>query len=97
MAALVAPSKATYNNTFMKTVLNILCVTLTQADTKVAVLLWLERFERYVKFLMILSETWKTRHINHYNLVQRRFSEALTFAFTFLFNEIHSNNNRPPQ
>ena len=69
VAALVAPSKATYNNTFMKTVLNILCVTLTQADTKGSVLLWLERFERYVKFLMILSETWKTKHINHYNLV----------------------------
>lgn len=41
---------------------------------------------------MIVSETWKSRNISHYNVVQRKFSEAITFAFAFLFHEIHSTN-----
>lgn len=76
----------------MKNTMNLLCITLAQADTKQLVQHWLERFERYVKFIMIVSETWKTKNLNYYNIVQRRFTEQITFAFTFLFHEIHTSN-----
>jgi len=77
----------------MCNILNMLCIALTQSDTKQLVLLWLERFERFTKFLMIVSESWKSRMVNTlYNTYQRKFTEAITFAITFLFHEIHASN-----
>lgn len=49
---------------FMWNILNMLCIGVTQADTKHQVSLWLERFERFTKFVMIVSESWKSRLVS---------------------------------
>lgn len=48
----------------MWNILNMLCIGVTQADTKHQVSLWLERFERFTKFVMIVSESWKSRLVS---------------------------------
>lgn len=48
----------------MRSILNMLCIVLTQSDTPSLVQQWLDRFERFVKFLMIVSESWKSRMVN---------------------------------
>ena len=49
--------------------------------------------ERFIKYVMIVSETWKSRMVSTiYNNYQRKFSEVITFAFAFLFHEIHATN-----
>lgn len=81
----------------MWNIMNMLCIALTQSDTKQLVTLWLERFERFTKFLMIISESWKSRHIaTLYNQYQRKFIDVLTFALAFLFHEIHAKNRGSP-
>ncbi len=77
----------------MWNILNMLCIALTQSDTKQLVQLWLDRFERFTKFLMVVSESWKSRMINTlYNNYQKKFSDVITFALAFLFHEIHATN-----
>lgn len=81
----------------MRTILNMLCIVLTQSDTPQLVQQWLDRFERFVKFLMIVSESWKSRMVNTiYAGYQRKFSEVITFALAFLFHEIHSKHRGSP-
>mmetsp|Transcript_10521 Transcript_10521/g.10593 ORF Transcript_10521/g.10593 Transcript_10521/m.10593 type:complete len:342 (+) Transcript_10521:1526-2551(+) len=80
----------------MNSILNLLCIALTQADTKSLIQVWLERIERYIKYLMIVSETWKSRHIKNYNQVQKKFQDTITYALTFLFHEVHSSNKFSP-
>jgi hypothetical protein len=81
----------------MWNILNMLCIALTQSDTKQLVQLWLDRFERFTKFLMVVSESWKSRLVTTvYTTNQRKFSEVITFAISFLFHEIHANNRYSP-
>ncbi len=78
----------------MKVILNLLCIALTQSDTKGQVQDWLDKFEKFLKYIMILSETWKSRLVTTvYNNYQKKFSDCITFAFTFLFHEIHHTNS----
>jgi hypothetical protein len=47
----------------MWNIMNMLSIALTQSDTVQLVTLWLERFECFTKFLMIISEKWKSRYV----------------------------------
>lgn len=77
----------------MWNIVNMLCIALTQSDTKQLVQLWLDRFEKFTKFLMIVSETWKSRLVTTvYNQNQQKFIDVITFALAFLFHEIHAKN-----
>jgi len=88
-----SPSSGNLNilpeNTFMKAILNMACLAITQADTKELLCTWLDRLERFIKFVIVISETWKSRHLQHYNGIQKKFAETVSYAFTFLFREIH--------
>ncbi len=59
--------------------------------------MWLERFERFTQFLMLVSEGWKTTNVaTVYNVYQKRLAEVITFAIAFLFNEIHAKKRASP-
>lgn len=57
--------------------------------------IWLDRLERFVKHLIIVSEVWKSKNAQNYSLVQKRIAEAIAFAFAFLFHEV--NNTGTPK
>ena len=81
----------------MWNILNMLCIGVTQSDTKNQVTKWLERFENFTKFLMIVSESWKSRLVSSvYQTYQRRFADVITFALAFLFHEIHATKRSSP-
>ena len=92
-----APQVETPQNreSFMGSMLSMLCIVVRQADTPHLVQLWLDRFERFIKLLMVVSESWKSRMVSTlYSSYQRKFTEVITFGLSFLFHEIHSKNGR---
>jgi len=79
----------------MKALMNILCITIEQTDNIMYTQLWLNRFERFVKHLLIVSElsmtdAHKSKNEQQFASVQRKFAEAVAFAFAFLFHEVNS-------
>ena len=91
----------------MRALMNIICISIEQTDTKLLTQIWLDRLERYVKLLLIVSENWRSKNEQHYNQVQKRIAEAISFAFAFLFHEVNNigtpkshqntNTNNSPQ
>ena len=79
----------------MKALINIICITLEQTDTLDLTYLWLDRLERFIKHVIIVSELWRTKNAQHYSLVQRRIAEGIAFVFAFLFYEV--NNTGTPK
>ena len=57
--------------------------------------MWLNRLERFVKHLFIVSEVWKSKNEQLYSQVQKKIAEAIAFAFAFLFYEV--NNTGTPK
>ena len=53
----------------MKALMNIMCITLTQADTCQMTYVWLDRLERFVKHLIVVSEVWKNKNEQFYGQV----------------------------
>jgi hypothetical protein len=79
--------------TFMQNIINLLCIGSLQSDSISNLQVWLDRLERLTKFLILASETWKSTNLALYNQVQKKFSESITFAITFLFNEIQAQKS----
>jgi hypothetical protein len=79
--------------TFVQTIINLLCIGSSQSDSVSTLQVWLDRLERLTKFLILASETWKSANLPLYNQVQKKFSESITFAITFLFNEIQAQKS----
>jgi hypothetical protein len=46
----------------MKALMNIICITIEQTDSNEHTYIWLDRLERYVKHLLIVSEIWKNKN-----------------------------------
>jgi hypothetical protein len=76
------------SDTFVQNIVNIISIGAAQSDSVVTLSVWLDRLERFTKLLILVSEVWKSSNLNFYNFYQRKFSETITFAITFLFNEI---------
>ena len=53
----------------MKALLNIITITISQCDSKDLTKIWLDRLERYVKYLLIVSEVWKTKNEQYFGQV----------------------------
>ena len=53
----------------MKALINIICITIEQTDTKELTRVWLDRLERLVKHLIIVSELWKSKNEQFYSQV----------------------------
>ena len=85
----------TIEQTFMKALMNIICITIEQTDTSQQTYQWLDRLERFVKHLLIISEVWKSKNEQYYAQVQKKMAEAIAFAFAFLFHEV--NNTGTPK
>ena len=62
-------SSGLVDQTFMKSLLNILCITIEQTDTLNLTYLWLDRLERFVKHIIIVAELWRTKNAQYYSLV----------------------------
>jgi hypothetical protein len=46
----------------MKALINILCLTINQTDLKDVTAVWLDRLERFVKLLLIVSANWTNKN-----------------------------------
>lgn len=51
----------------MKALMNIICITIEQTDTNMQTYIWLDRLERFVKHLIIVSEVWKSKNAQNYS------------------------------
>lgn len=47
----------------------------------------INRFERIMKFVMIISQTWKSKNAPNYDTAQKRLSNSLIFGLTMLYRE----------
>lgn len=74
----------------MKAMMNLICLAISQAFNKELTVLWLDRLERFVKQLLLVSEAWKLKTDSYNTNVQRKIAEQVSFAFTFLFHEVHN-------
>jgi len=61
-----ASAASSQDSTFMKSLMNIICITINQTDTSDQTSLWLGRLERFVKLLLIVSETWKVKNETYF-------------------------------
>jgi hypothetical protein len=52
--------------------------------------LWLKRLESFVKFLILISQSWKKVNSPYYDFCQNKFAGVITYAITFLYNEIQA-------
>ena len=77
----------------MQNIINLICISCSQCDSVQNLQVLLDRLERFTKFLILVSETWKSTNLDFYNQLQKRFSESITFAITFLFNEIQAQKS----
>ena len=76
--------------TFMTALMNLICLAISQAYSKELTVVWLDRLESFVKQLLAVSEAFKGRQDSYYASVQRKLAEQVSFAFTFLFHEVHN-------
>ena len=74
----------------MRSLMNIICISIEQTDTKLLTQVWLDRLERFVKLLFVVSENWRSKNMDHYNQVQKKIAETISFAFAFLFHEVNN-------
>ena len=74
----------------MKALMNIICLAISQSYNKDLTIVWLDRLERFVKQLLIVSEAWKLKTDSYNSSVQKKIAEQVSFAFTFLFHEVHN-------
>jgi hypothetical protein len=79
-----------FENTFIKALMNLICITLEMSDTKNLYNIWLNRLERYVQYLIIISEKWTFKNDQYFATVQEKITETVSFAFAFLFHEINN-------
>ena len=70
--------------------MNIICISIEQTDTKPLTQIWLDRLERYVKLLLVVSENWRSKNEQQYSQVQKKIAETISFAFAFLFHEVNN-------
>lgn len=75
-------------NFFMRSFLNLLCLTISLENNSELLEGYLEKLERIGKFLLLSSESWSCTNINEYNLVQQKLSSSLGFIFTFMYKEM---------
>ena len=54
------------DSNFMKALINILCLAINQTDLKDVTALWLDRLERFVKLLLIVSANWTNKNQAYY-------------------------------
>ena len=73
----------------MKALINIMCLTISQTFLKEDSAKWLDRLERFIKFLLVVSANWTTKNQGNYALVQKKIADAVAFTLTFLYHEVH--------
>jgi hypothetical protein len=45
----------------MKAIMNLICLAISQSYNKDLTVVWLDRLERFVKQLLLVSEAWKLK------------------------------------
>ena len=86
--------KMPYNNNLIKVISNTFVITISLVQETSEIIYWLEEYERFLLFFLIVSCNMKNNKNDFYNIVQDTIADIINFAICFLSDEYkHSRKN----